>query len=1142
KVARIAALRRGYILALITTGQFTDALEQYQLVLNAYPEDAALATEISRFAEDHQLASRLTAYYAKATNDSPRDYRWPLVLGRIESSLRHYPQAIAAYDKAAHVRPDRPDILVSKADLETRLLRFEDALKTYQRLYELAYHDPQYLAQEATIYARIGNGAEAVRVLRAAYIDPHPHEPAGYVAAMSQLSGWRMLDAVDQLFREVRPLLTASGSSTTEALELEAAALTSLHRPEEVVALVAAMVQKPAETERFARAIGSAAQQYLTPEEKSRLAEAFNKPAGLPPQFGPYQFAQALGFHEIEAKALYEACLKRTARDYSWQTLVELQSSRLKYEELGQQLERIAQTRRQESEFTPILEAAFQAYANAGDQAAQLRLSSYSEADFPRLFVSEGGDLEARLAELAKRHSDRANRVVQYLFANGAADTAVKAIHGVGAEISPLWTSSYTALAGVYYLSDASWAGEAFDTVLGPRTVGAELSSAASEDVLRGGPWFYYGARYGDYLGYRKNPAASDYLSAAVEQNAAASDGYVQLADSYTDLEQPARASELYRYALELSPDRADVYDRLAVLAAHHNDHADAIANWRRAFQILAARVEKGALRPDYWITAQRLLAHMNEFRVVDELRPDADAMLRAYIRRNGAYNFTLFLNGMFEHTSNPRATLDWVIQLSNAPNLEEILAEVLRSRWVRDADKDAVYRVDIERRRNALNSAAGEQAVQLRQALTERTIEYARYLDDQKRWADEWALIEQIQPESDRPRDLELRAGALTGLLDALLNQYRTNPDRAVSGEQILGVAASIRKLGHADLALRLEEFEYERELRTAPSSAPAWFGLARVRFEQKRRDDGLSLIRDVTLSVGAPFENLREAVRLLEDAGMKEEASRYAKEWNTAEPWNDDAQLAFARLSNDANLLTAVRRSSHVRYALRVDAARFMRERKDAVNGSDELSLLTRRTISAAEASQPFYVEARLDAARESSNAAEKVTLYREAIALDPSLHDVRLDLAQAAFEAKQESLGLAAFNSYEPPGEARYGRGMYVREPNAAHNDSPRPAIFTTVEQKAAEALVARHNLQYALELYSDVLDGTEDPAMHRALEKARDAVEQKQKLESANAARQPVVSKSITQPRVVKPKLTSLPSDWTATGHVAPEVEE
>ncbi len=788
KTARVAALRRGYILTLITAGQFTDALEQYQLVLNAFPEDDSLASEVARFAQAHQLAPRLVAYYEKAATESPRDYRWPLVLARLQTSLEHYSEAVADYNKATYVRPDRSDLFITKADLETRLLRFDEALKSYGKIYELSFHDTQYLARQAEIYARMGNKPEAIRLLRAAYINQRPQESSGYLTAMQQLTSWRMFPEIDSTFGQLRPLLSAEGAWKQEALTLETHALTALHRPSDALALVAAMAQKPPEVAALLRTIGETVQAYLTPQEKSVLAEQIAKPNGLPPQFDRYELAKAAGFRDLEAADLFHRLETGLGHNY-WFTLDQLQSSRLLFETLGRQLEAAARAHQNPIENRQILEAAFRAYSKGGDTGSQLRLAEYSGNEFARLFSRAGSNLNERLASLAQRDPKRANEVVEYLITTASPETAVSAISARGRLLTPLWINSYSALTGLYSLSSAVWAKRSFDDVLGARSVGGELAAASPDTSLRGPNWFYYAARYGDYLGYRKLPDEEDYLPAMVEANPAASDSYVELGDSYKDKAQPARALVVYRYALQLSPERADVYDRLASIALAANRRVEAIAQWRQAFEILTARVEKGPLPPDYWVTARTVLAHLNRAHAIGELKPAADNMLRTYARRNGAYQFEPFLAGIFDHPPDRAATLAWVVELSRLPGLADIVSDVLnRSDWIDPAAKDPLYRLQIDRARKAANLVSGEQAEQARQEVNRQIVLYARYLSDQKRWPEEWTLLQQIQPASDIPPELLLTAGALTGHLDELISRFRSDPSNAPGGRAGVG------------------------------------------------------------------------------------------------------------------------------------------------------------------------------------------------------------------------------------------------------------------------------------------------------------------------------------------------------------------
>ncbi len=365
-----------------------------------------------------------------------------------------------------------------------------------------------------------------------------------------------------------------------------------------------------------------------------------------------------------------------------------------------------------------------------------------------------------------------------------------------------------------------------------------------------------------------------------------------------------------------------------------------------------------------------------------------------------------------------------------------------------------------------------------------------------------------------------------------------------------MLAAASLVQKAGGGDLALQIEEFEYGRELDDRAPPASAWFGMARVRLLQKRSEEALSLIRNVTVGVGAPFENLPEAVRLLEEQGLKTQAAQYAQEWKTAEPWNENAQLAFASLSKDSKLLESIRLATSAPYMLRVEAARAMRDLASPVNGSDELSLLTQNFISPTQASQPFYVQARLDAARQSSDMAQRRKLYGQAIALDPTLRDARLQLAQAAFATGDYTLGLAAFNSYRNPyGLAEsYGGQPFRYMPEGSRREvEPESETFLAVEQLAAQAYATHQQWAPALSLYHDLLLRVQDPAKRITLTKAHDAAMQKQELELANSSRLPHVTDDVVQRGIVKPKLNALPPDWistaqSASGQIAPGEEQ
>ncbi len=1121
---RIAALRRGYIPALISTDQINEALDQYEQVLNQFPEDEDLAREATRFAQKHQLANRLTSYYAKATSDSPRDYRWPLLLARIQNALGRYPESLSNYAKAIYVRSDRTDLLQAKEDLETRLLQFKDAIQTSQKLYELSYHDNRYLADQAALYARLDQPSEALRLLRRAYIDVTPKEPSGYVSALRQLTLWHMFTQADLVYRELRPLLDKGSEWAGEAVLLDLQALASLHRPEDAIAVTAeAWKNMPnfkniGDVGRYDTAIGAALREYLAPEEKSKLASLLSSPAGVAP-LNVYSLARAAGLYNVATAALVKN-FKGKAND-QWANLQRVQSSRLEFEALGHQLESLARVAGQSSSREQIVRAAISAYASSGDAAAQLRVAAAASpknqllapGEYAELFIQSGGNLPARLAALAKRNPAYADAVVQSLLSTRTLPAVSAAIQARGSVLAASWSAAHLALAGLYFLSPVLSIQASFDSLLGPRTVGGQLASLHSSndaEMLRNDIWFYYAARNGDYLTYLKQPAGSDLLPAYLESAPAASNSYVSLGDTYLELKQAAHALSLYRDALQLSPLRVDIYDRIALVAAESGNRDEAMANWRSAFRILAARVEEGPLPADYWQITTAVIRHATRVRLIQELRPDADALLHAYIRRNGNYNLAPFLEAILKDSPDVSRAEKWVVQLARDTNLDQAIRELLHDSWLQSAQKETLYTVLIERASSEVGRSSGDAANASAEQLLQDQIGYVTYLLAQNKPQLAWQILLKIEPSGRRPPDLVLEAAALTGNLEAQLAEYQAQPANAPPADQILTVVSALSSNNHRDLAQRIREFEYERELDSGVASAAAYFGLAEVRFSQSRVPEALALIKTATVTIGAPFENFPEAVRLLEQTGQAKEAVHYAEQWKTAEPWNSDALLASARLRSDISALDRLRQSNAASYSVRVESADTMRSLNRSLPGTTELALLTRKVITAAEASQPYFVVARLHAAKTVSDVSQRVTLISQAISLDPSLHEPRLDLAEAASAIHHLQLGLSALDSYVSGGPAVSDR-------------------LGTVQEKAAEAFMQQNNSVRAIPLFEQALLNIKDQKERERIEKLQAVAQMQSRFLIANSSRQPVITEQITQPLIVKPKLATLPPD-------------
>src|SRR4029077_7321640 len=176
----IATLRRGLIPALTRMKDYGGAVDQYIELINNFPEDAGLVTEAALYGLRYQRQQQLLEFYSKTIVQSPRDYRGPMVLAQIQTSLELYPKAIETYAKAIVIRPDRVDLRVARAGLEERLLSFDDAAADYERVYQLAYKDPKWMEKVAEVRGREGKADVAVAALKTALVDGTPENASKY--------------------------------------------------------------------------------------------------------------------------------------------------------------------------------------------------------------------------------------------------------------------------------------------------------------------------------------------------------------------------------------------------------------------------------------------------------------------------------------------------------------------------------------------------------------------------------------------------------------------------------------------------------------------------------------------------------------------------------------------------------------------------------------------------------------------------------------------------------------------------------------------------------------------------------------------------------------------------------------------------
>jgi tetratricopeptide (TPR) repeat protein len=369
----------------------------------------------------------------------------------------------------------------------------------------------------------------------------------------------------------------------------------------------------------------------------------------------------------------------------------------------------------------------------------------------------------------------------------------------------------------------------------------------------------------------------------------------------------------------------------------------------------------------------------------------------------------------------------------------------------------------------------------------------------------------------------LLVHIAAHSGRLDTLLAELKKQGGTNVQTEPLIGAAMHLKQEGQTAAADKLLEFAYISQLSQPYVPSSAYFGLAELRLSQQRNDEAFALLRDVTLSVGAPFENLAQAGRMLEKAGLKNEAREYYEQWHKALPWDASASIAAARLSGSTTDLDKMRQMAAVEYGTRVEAAGAMRGLHSAVAGKTELDLLTQEQVSAAQAAIPYAALARLRAAESTTDPATKVKLLSEAIAIRPELMDPRQDLARAALAAKEDRLAVTAYESQPGTGMPMYGR-------RAGNLDSQRislPEASRNLKEGIAQAYRRLGQFAEARAVYSGLLAMDLPDAQKKRMQQAVNGIDGSVRLEAANRRRAPTVTALIEQSVPVRARLKAPP---------------
>ncbi len=1009
--AQIATLRRGLIPALTRMKNYSGAVDQYIELINNFPEDDTLVTEAALYALRYQRQQQLVDFYAKTVAQSPRDYRWSMVLARTQTNLEDYAAAIDTYAKSITIRPDRTDLYIARAGLEERLMRFDEAATDYEHIYQLAYKDPQWMEKLAAVRARQGKVKEVVAALQAALIDGRPENANNYFEVARRLETWGMLDqartfAEQGVAKAGADLLAGSdnhlGAKTyvrimtrlrqhdvafttlQKALEESAASLPVLKQQMErvgVTGLTDAQWRENVRRTRIETArngmqgslqeMGGAVNTYFTPEERLAFAHfAESKRAGMTPddldKFA-IPLAENAALADQEALWRFQWIMHQAALPNSYpntQPLVDLQRRRGRFAELGHQMEQLEVALSSTQRGAPLLAAA-DAYRSAADESNELRvlstvfsrnfLDNAHEQRFFQLLLAHQPEELVRIASVWPNSSGE--EAADYAVAHGSAALSHAVVQARGKARQPVWNKAYNALVGLYFAEPTPDVNNAFLAALGDDPISVRLlKSVDRNQQLAGNIWFYYGSRYGEYLGTSKLGHPEDFLPAILEESPATASGYLTLGDYYAGAGDNNRAIADYDHTLELSPNRPDVYDSLAIAYYKQGDRAAALAQWKQAFAILSAQLNSAHVPESFWTDLGRTCDQLAARHLFSELKPDADTIIRTYLRHNGNYRSNALLHSAFAAIGDPTAATAWLLDLSSAaqdPTL--VLADIADASWIPLAQRAPIYQRILQSKETDVTRLNGFERQSAEEDLRSWQVRWVQYLVRTKQYSAAASAITALPKETQDAQattlvPLDLQIAAQLSTLDSKLAAYRTEPQSAPAPEILRPAARKLFEAGDKESARKILELVFAREIAEHQLVAANFLGLAEIRLASGDTAGALDLLRRLVIAVGNPFENLDPAAALLEKTGHNAEAIEFLDQLVESSPWDPSYRLRLAKAKLAANneaataqtSLATIASASNAPYDLRLKASAALAGRSHSDLGSGELNLL--------------------------------------------------------------------------------------------------------------------------------------------------------------------------------------------------------
>ncbi|MFN0107234.1 MAG: hypothetical protein ACKVZH_00145 [Blastocatellia bacterium] len=186
----IAALRQQVIESFTQLRDYGSAIEQHIEIINRNPDDESSVSAAIEYAKRYGGADTMIVYYAKASEQAFKDYRWNLTLARLYGSKGDWAKAKAQLRQAINNQPEMIELHSELAEGAMRAKDYATAIDALKLCAQRTNDDPAYLRRLAEVFDKAGQPREAVAVrakLPVEKVAPPPKNIGDQFAAAASL-------------------------------------------------------------------------------------------------------------------------------------------------------------------------------------------------------------------------------------------------------------------------------------------------------------------------------------------------------------------------------------------------------------------------------------------------------------------------------------------------------------------------------------------------------------------------------------------------------------------------------------------------------------------------------------------------------------------------------------------------------------------------------------------------------------------------------------------------------------------------------------------------------------------------------------------------------------------------------------------